>query len=113
MRVKSELWVRAYLRRCQSEGAAGVIARRGDPDAGAIFVCVNLLDGTACLYRPAPAGVPGTETERRWEACFDALPAASAEIDVYLGKQARFDPDLWIVEIDDRKGRHFLDDALL
>ena len=113
MRLKSELWVRAYLRRCQSEGVAGVIARRGDPDAGAIFVCVNLLDGTACLYRPVPAGMAGAETERRWEGCFDARPAASAEIEVYLGKQARYDPDLWIVEIDDRAGRHFLDDALV
>ena len=113
MRVKSELWVRAYLRRCQAEGAPGVIARKGDPDAGAIFVCVNLLDGTACLYRPAPAGMPGMETERRWEACFDALPTTPAEVDAYLGKQSRVDPDLWIVEIDDRRGRHFLDDALL
>ena len=56
MRIKSEIWVRAYLRRCQSEGVPVVIVRRGDEAAGAIFICVDRLDGTVSLYGPAPAG---------------------------------------------------------
>ena len=57
MRIKSEIWVRAYLRRCQSEGVPVVIVRRGDEAAGAIFICVDRLDGTVALYGPAPAGL--------------------------------------------------------
>src|SRR2546427_3906367 len=57
MRLKSEIWVKAYLRRCQHEGAAAVLVRRGDTDAGAIYVKISRLDGTAALFGPAPAGL--------------------------------------------------------
>src|SRR4029079_1161677 len=70
MRIKSEIWVRAYLRRCQSEGVPVLIVRRGDESAGAIFICVDRLDGTVALYGPAPAGSTGSETDRRWISCF-------------------------------------------
>jgi hypothetical protein len=113
MRVKSELWVRAYLRRCQAEGVSAVVARRGDEAAGAIFICVDRLDGTVTLYGPAPAGVEGSETERRWVSCLHPEPARSAEASAYLARQSRFDSDLWIIEIEDKRGRHFLgDDAI-
>ena len=59
MRIKSEIWVRAYLRRCQAEGVPVVIVRRGDEAAGAIFICIDRLDGTVLLYGPAPAGLIG------------------------------------------------------
>ena len=72
MRIKSEIWVRAYLRRCQSEGVPVVIVRRGDEAAGAIFICVDRLDGTVSLYGPAPAGLTGSDTERRWVMCFES-----------------------------------------
>ena len=49
MRIKSEIWVRAYLRRCQAQGVPVVIARRGDEAAGAIFICIDRLDGTMLL----------------------------------------------------------------
>lgn len=110
MRVKSELWVRAYLRRCQAEGVPVVIARRGDEDAGAIFICVNRLNGTALLYRPVPAGIAGTAAERQWEAVFDGKPVSPGEVDRYLAREASFDPDVWVIEIEDRSGRHFLGD---
>lgn len=112
MRVKSELWVRAYLRRCQTEGVPVVIARRGDEDAGAIFICVNRLNGTTLLYRPVPAGMAGTETERQWESCFDAKPVTAEEVDRYLAREASFDPDVWVIELEDREGRHFLGDNI-
>ena len=76
MRIKSEIWVRAYLRRCQSEGVPVVIVRRGDEAAGAIFICVDRLDGTVSLYGPAPAGLTGSDTERRWVMCFESPPSA-------------------------------------
>jgi len=111
MRIKSEIWVRAYLRRCQSEGVPVVIVRRGDEAAGAIFICVDRLDGTVSLYGPAPAGSTGSESDRRWISCFPSPAVGEAEVGRYLARQREFDPDLWIIEIEDRAGRHFLGDA--
>jgi hypothetical protein len=111
MRIKSEIWVRAYLRRCQSEGIPVVIVRRGDEAAGAIFICVDRLDGTVSLYGPAPAGLMDSDTERRWVKCFESRAVSTVEADRYLARQREFDPDLWIIEIEDRAGRHFLGDA--
>lgn len=113
MRVKSEIWVRAYLRRCQAEGVPAVIVRRGDASAGAIFVSVDRLDGSVCLYGPAPAGLNESDSDRRWVNCFGQNAVAQAEIKVYLARQQKFDADLWIVEIEDRAGRHFLGDAVV
>ncbi len=111
MRIRSEIWVRAYLRRCQAQGVPVVIARRGDEAAGAIFICIDRLDGTVFLYGPAPAGLIGSETERRWMNCFGNRAVGLVEVEEYLAKQRKFDPDLWIVEVEDKAGRHFLDDA--
>lgn len=112
MRLKSGIWVAAYLRRCQIEGAFGVVRRRGAEEAGAIFVIINRLDGTASLYGPAPQSV--FDEERPADRMFSAvlggeLPVPEAEIEARLTREIRFDPDLWIVEIEDRAGRHFLD----
>ena len=111
MRVKSEIWVRAYLRRCQAVGVPVVIVRRGDEAAGAIFICVDRLDGTVFLYGPAPAGLIESETDRCWVSCFGSRPVSEAEADVYLARQREFDSDLWIIQVEDKAGRHFLGDA--
>jgi hypothetical protein len=110
MRVKSEIWIRAYLRRCQAEGVSVVIVRRGDEAAGAIFICVDRLDGTVLLYGPAPAGRVESEAERRWVSCFGPQPVEEEKAKEYLSRQQKFDPDLWIIEVEDKAGRHFLGD---
>jgi hypothetical protein len=108
MRVRSEIWVRAYLRRCQAEGVSVVIAKRGDEAAGAIFILVVRLDGTVRLFGPAPAGLVGSESDRRWINCMTADWVQPDEAKAYLERQRKFDPDLWIIELEDRMGRHFL-----
>jgi hypothetical protein len=112
MRLKAEIWVKAYLRRCQHEGAAAVLVRRGDSDAGAIYIKVSRLDGTAALFGPAPAGLEGASEERRWQHCLKSEPVEEQAADSYLARQIEFDPDLWILSVEDRQGRHFLDDWL-
>ena len=111
MRLKSGIWVAAYLRRCQTEGAYAAVRRRGAEEAGAIFIKINLLDGTADLYGPAPqAAVDHAQpTDRAFSRCLPASPAPEADAEAYLTREIRFDPDVWIVEIEDRRGRHFLD----
>ena len=112
MRLKSEIWVKAYLRRCQVEGAAAALVRRGDADAGAIYVKVSRLDGSAALYGPAPAGLEAAREERHWALLLRSDTSPEAEADGHLARQIEFDPDIWIIEVEDRQGRHFLDDWL-
>ena len=84
--------------------------RRGAEEAGAVFVKVALLDGTAMLYAPAPQTV--YDDSRPIERIFAATspqPVPEASVEERLAKEVRFDPDVWIVETEDRAGRHFLD----
>lgn len=112
MRLRAEFWVKGYLRRCVVEGASAVVVRHGDDDAGAIFIKVNRLDGTCFVFGPAPAGLSGAETDRRWVVCLQREGVPEAAADFFLAREADFDSDLWLVEVEDRKGRHFLDDQL-
>ncbi|SHG78188.1 DUF1491 family protein [Bradyrhizobium erythrophlei] len=110
MRLKSSIWVAGYLRRCQTEGIFGAVRRRGAEEAGAVFVKVALLDGNAMLYAPAPQTV--YDDSRPIERLFAATspqPVPEASVEERLAKEIRFDPDVWIVETEDRAGRHFLD----
>lgn len=113
MRLKSEIWVKAYLRRCVVNGASGVVARHGDDDAGAIFIKVVRPDLTAAVFAPAPAGLDGADFERRWVAQFDGGYIPEADAEAFLTREARFDSDVWVVEIEDRDGRNFLGDELM
>lgn len=112
MRLKSEIWVQAYLRICAAQGLFAVLTKRGDADAGAIFIRILRLDGSSDVYGPAAAGLEGADAERRFSPRFAKGPAADAEADAYLARQKDFDPDLWIVEAEDRAGRHCLGDWL-
>lgn len=111
MRLKSAIWVAAYIRRCEVAGVYPVVRRRGADEAGAIFIKVNRLDGTADLYGPAPQSEidVAVALDRAFSPCLRQNPASDADVEAYLAKQLKFDPDLWIVETDDRQGRHFLD----
>jgi hypothetical protein len=111
MRLKSGIWVAAYLRRCQVEGVAAVLRRRGAEEAGAIFIKVSRLDGTGDLYGPAPQSAfdDARPSERAFSPSLAAHPAPEADIEAYLTRQLRYDPDLWIVEVEEPAGRHFLD----
>lgn len=112
MRLKSELWVKAYIRRCNSEGAPAAVLRRGAADAGAILIKVNLLDGRVRLFGPAPAGMETASFERSWIE-MAAAPLSEQSADDAIARQLRFDPDIWVVEMEDRDGRHFLEDTLV
>lgn len=110
MRLKSSIWVSAWLRRVQGEGAFAAVRKRGAEEAGAIFIKLSLLDGTAQLYAPAPqtAYDDSRPIERSFTAAFPtAVPEQAVEDK--LARERNFDPDIWIVEIEDRAGRHFLD----
>jgi hypothetical protein len=112
MRLKSAIWVTAYVRRCHIEGAFAAVRRRGAEEAGAVFVKVSRLDGTADLYVPAPQSAfdQARPADRLFTQSFAAKP--DADIETYLAREIRFDPDVWIVEVEDRSGRHFLEQVV-
>ena len=110
MRLKTNIWVAAYLRRCQGAGVFGAIRRRGAEEAGAVFVKVALMDGNALLFTPAPQTV--YDDSRPIERFFTPVsrePQPEPSVEERLTKEIRFDPDAWIIETEDREGRHFLD----
>jgi hypothetical protein len=111
MRLKTALWVAAYLRRCEVEGVFGVVRRRGAEEAGAVIVRISRLDGKSDLFGPAPQSAfeAAQDTARAFTPSLAALPAADTEVEAYLAREVKFDPDVWIVEIEDRAGRNFLD----
>ena len=110
MRLRSDIWVSAYLRRCAAQGVVAVLRRRGAAEAGAIFVKLDRLDGTAALYGPAP---PVEEMPQGVDRLFTRMHVAesltSADVEARLARQREFDSDIWIVEVEDRSGRPFLD----
>ncbi|MFI5409822.1 DUF1491 family protein [Kaistia sp. UC242_56] len=111
MRVTSGLWVAAYIRRAFVEGAFAAVVRRGSEEAGAIFVVVDWLDGTVDLYGPAPqtAFDDSKPTDRLFSRIGERIDRLAMQ--ERIGSETRFDSDIWVVEIEDRQGRSFLDIA--
>ncbi len=103
MLLATDIWVGALIRRAELGGAYAVVARKGDPRAGTVLVKVsNRRQGTTRLFAEAFRG----DGERVWMA-----PIASheePELDRYIARAAQVDPDVWVVEIEDGHGRHFL-----
>jgi hypothetical protein len=106
-RLRSDFWVSAYLRRCSIEGIDAALRKRGAAEAGAIFVKVDHLDGTASLYGPAPQLFLDESGERLFTAILQGV--TPLDVEERMTRELRFDSDLWLVEVDDRAGRHFLD----
>lgn len=107
-RLKTDIWVSALLKRCFAGGAFAAVVRRGDNTSGTVLIKVNQLNGSAWVLTLARqvsgAGIwmRGTGPEAVDEKAADA----------YINRSVSFDPDLWVIEIEDREGRHFLLDEV-
>ena len=107
MSLTTDLWIAAYRVRLEAQGAFVHIARKGDVHAGAILIKVATMDGRAILYQRSFDLMTG---ERAWVVLCSGEERA---VDEAADKQASFDPDVWVVEVEDPKGRHLLDDPTL
>jgi hypothetical protein len=107
MRLSSDIWVYALIRRVQLAGSFATLARKGDARGGAVLVkTLNRKTGEARLWGEATSG----GGESIW-----MHPIASTletDIDAYTARAARIDPDIWVVEIEDADGRRFLTEAV-
>lgn len=112
MRLKSHIWVSAYLRRLNGAFISANLVRRGDSDAGAIYIKVAYLNGSCQVYAPLSAhlakAMPGDalilDDGRAWQPVYTPH-AAEADADAYLSRQAARDPDIWILEIEMPEGK--------
>lgn len=107
-RLKAGIFVRALIRRIEVAGASAYVVRKGSEEAGAVLLKVSRLDGTCYLLEQARRG----EGDLVWlKPLGDSVDDARAA--AYFERQLRFDPDLWIVEIEDRTGRSFVDEPIV
>ena len=103
-RLTAEFWVSAYLARLRLADIPAFVVRRGDGGAGTVLVKVATLDGRARAYQRAFDLATG---ERGWVVLCEG---AEAEVDAALARQRGYDPDLWVIEVEDRAGRSLLDE---
>jgi hypothetical protein len=109
MRLRADIWVAAFIRRCATEGAYAVLRRRGAAEAGAIFVKIDRLDGFAAVFGPAPQSEMALGQDRAFARLHRLDWIEPGEAEQKLARQIEYDTDLWIVEVEDRQGRSFLD----
>lgn len=102
-RLTTDIWVAAYLARLRQEAIPAFVTSKGNASAGAVLVKLNTLDGQArCFQRSFDL----TTGERAWVVLAEG---EDASVDASIAKQRSFDPDLWVIEVEDRGGRHLLD----
>ena len=103
-RLTSEIWVAAYLTRCRLADIPAFVVARGDHTAGAVLIKLNRLDGTAVAYQRSFDLMSG---ERKWMVLVEG---DDGDVERSILRQRDMDPDLWVIEVEDRQGRHLLDE---
>lgn len=104
MKLTADIWVSAYLTRLRLVGIPAFVVKRGDSTAGAVLVKMNTLDGKACCYQRSFDLMTG---DRKWMVLVEG---DEPTVDASVAKQCSFDPDLWVIEVEDRQRRHLLDE---
>jgi len=103
-RLTAKFWVQAYLARLRLADIPAFVVARGDAMAGAVLVKLNTLDGRAVAHQRRTDLMTG---DRVW---MELAAGPEPEVDAAIARQCDFDPDLWVIEVEDRAGRHLLDE---
>lgn len=102
-RLKAGVWVAAYMRTVRLQDGFAYLARRGSEEAGSVLIRFE-RDGGFVVLSPGY----GMDGERTWMRATGPEPVSDADAGAYIERRLKTDPDLWVVEIEDRQGRHFL-----
>jgi hypothetical protein len=102
-RLATHVWVAAYLARLRLAAIPAFVLAKGDPTAGAVLVKASTLDGRARLFQRSFDLRTGA---RAWVVLVEGEEAA---VDASIARQRGFDRDLWVIEVEDREGRHLLE----
>ena len=109
-RLKSGIWIKALIRRCDLAAIPIAVIARGDGDAGAILLKLNggTVEGCSVLTQAR-----GQDGELLWMRATGLVPVAEADADAYIARQRRRDPDIWVVEIEHREAENVLDGRIV
>lgn len=99
-RIESDFWVRAQVARLNSSGLFAVIVKRGDPQGGGVLIKWNRLSNGVHVLSQARAA----HGRLVWMQGLGPDPVDDAAADAYIARQVRIDPDLWVIEFEDRSG---------
>jgi len=105
IRLTADFWVQAYLTRLRLQEIPAFVVAHGDDTAGAVLVKLNTLDGQAAAFQ---RGFDLMSGDRQWA---ELIAGAERDVDAAISRQRGFDPDLWVIEVEDRQGRHLLDES--
>lgn len=108
-RLKTALWVRALIRRCDLAAVAVAVVARGDGDSGAVLIKINDREAGCSVLAQAR----GTEGELLWMRATGPAPVAEAEADSHIARQRRRDPDIWVLEIETAAPSEVLDGRIV
>ena len=108
-RLKAEIWIKAHIRKCGFMNVPVFVTRRGDNTAGSVLIKINRLNNLCMVLTPTTSFEDGS---RKWLQGTGPDWVNEETADRYIEKQAGFDPDLWVLEIEDPEGRHFLEEKV-
>ncbi len=108
-RLKSEIRVQAWVRRCAAQGLVATVARKGEGESGALILKVNRFAAGCEVF----TGVSTPEGGEAWMRASGPKPIPEKDADAYLARQAKYDPDVWVLEIEDPKAQFTLDGPIL
>lgn len=103
-RLTARFWVDAYLARLRLADIPAFVVAHGDDTGGAVLVKLATLDGRARLFHRSFDLNSGA---RVWAVLVEG---DEPEVDGAVARQRGFDPDLWVIEVEDKAGRHLLDE---
>ena len=109
MGIGTGIWVMAQVRICDRAFIPATVVRRGDPDAGTVLLKLNRFEHGVTVYTQATS----MTDEPAWTRGTGPTPVSEAEADAYIERQVKYDPDVWILEIEDRRGQYQMDGKIV
>ena len=108
-RLKTDLWIRSQIRLCDIRSIPAVVARRGDGDAGQVLIKRNRTDGTSEVFARAKS----IDSVSGWRCVTGSVPVGEDAARAVIEREVGFDPDLWVLEIEDRDEDYELDGPIV
>ena len=108
-RLKTEIRVQAWLKRCAGMGLMAAVVRKGDVEAGALFIKLNHFAAGCEVF----SGVSGSGGGPAWFRATGEKPVPEKEADAYLARQVSYDTDLWVIEIEDPRNVFAFDEPVI
>lgn len=99
-RIPTELWVTAIMRQCMGRGIPVTVAHKGAQSAGTVMVKI-FVQGQGCkLFNQAR----DEDGKLGWMDIFDGALVEERKADDYIGRTTKRDPDIWVIEVEDKSG---------